>query len=81
MKAYDASYSKPIREHEYKDKDNNKDDDNDKDTDKVPDTSNICYILEILMPQAFQVRWWIPPYARHGHPFTLVTLLILANNN
>ena len=32
MKAYDASYSKIIREHKDKDKDNNKDDNNDKDT-------------------------------------------------
>ena len=55
LKAYDESYSKIIREHKYKDKDNNKDDENNKDTDKVPETSNICYILEILMPQAFQV--------------------------
>ena len=29
MKAYDASYAKIIREHIYKDKDNNKDDDKD----------------------------------------------------
>ena len=45
LKAHDNSYSQIIREHKYKDKDNNKDNDKDKDTDKVPETSNICYIV------------------------------------
>ena len=31
LKAYDESYSKTIREHKYKDKDNNKDNDNEND--------------------------------------------------
>ena len=49
LKAYDASYSKIMRVHIYKDKDNDKD----KDTDKVPEKPNICYIFEILVTYSF----------------------------
>ena len=42
-------YSKIIREHKYKDKDNVNDKDDDKDTYKVPEAPNICYIFEILL--------------------------------
>ena len=57
LKAYDESYSKIIKGHKYKDKDNNKDKDKnkDKDTDKVPEKPNICYIFEILMTYSFQI--------------------------
>ena len=51
MKAFDESYSKIIRGHKYKDKENN----NDKNTDKVPETPDICYIFEILMTHSFQI--------------------------
>ena len=47
LKVYDESYSKNIREHKYKDKDNGKDNDQDKDADKVPEITSICYIFEI----------------------------------
>ena len=55
LKAYDESYSKIIRGHKYKDKDNDKYNDKDKDTDKVPETLNICYVFEILMTHSFQI--------------------------
>ena len=55
LKAYDESYSKIIRGHKYKDKDNDKDNDKDKDTEKVPETPNLCYIFEILMTHSFQI--------------------------
>ena len=55
LKAYDESYSKIIRGHKYKDKDNDKDNDKDKDTEKVPEKPNICYIFEILMTYSFQI--------------------------
>ena len=55
LKAYDERYSKIIRGHKYKDKDNDKDNHKDKDTDKVPETLDICYIFEILMTHSFQV--------------------------
>ena len=59
LKAYDESYSKIIREHKYKDKDNDKandkDKDNDKDTEKVPETPALCYIFEIMMTHSFQI--------------------------
>ena len=55
LKAYYESYSKIIRGHKYKDKDN--DQDNDKDTDKAHEKPNICYIFEILMTYSFQI-WW-----------------------
>ena len=55
LKAYDEGYSKIIREHKYKDKDNDKDNDKDKDTEKVPETPNLCYIFEILMTHSFQI--------------------------
>ena len=48
MKAYDESYSKIIRGHKYKDKDNDKDNNKDKDTDKVPEIPSLSYIFEIL---------------------------------
>ena len=51
LKAYDESYSKVIRGHKYKDKENDKD----KNTDKVPETPDICYIFEILMTHSFQI--------------------------
>ena len=58
LKAYDESYSKIIRGHKYKDKDNDKDNGKDnvkkKDTGKVPETPGICYIFEILMTHSFQ---------------------------
>ena len=59
LKAYDESYSKIIREDEYKykDKDNDKDNTKNKDTEKVPETPNLCYIFEILMTHSFQI-WW-----------------------
>ena len=37
MKAYDANYSKIIKEHKYKDNDKDKHDDTDDDTDKIPE--------------------------------------------
>ena len=40
LKAYDESYSKIMREHKYKE---NEDNDKGKDTDKVSETPNICY--------------------------------------
>ena len=43
LKAYEESYSKIIRDHEDKDKDD------DKDIDKVSETPSICYIFDILM--------------------------------
>ena len=45
------------RGHKYKDKDNEKDNDKDKDkdTEKVPETTNLCYIFEILMTHSFQI--------------------------
>ena len=55
LKAYDESYSKIIRGHKYKDKDNDKDNDKDKDTEKVPEKLYICYIFEILMTYSFQI--------------------------
>ena len=55
LKAHDNSYSKIRRKHKHKDKGNDKDDDKDKDTDKIPETANICYILEILMTHSFQI--------------------------
>ena len=55
LRAYDDNYSKIIRGHKYKDKDNNKDNDKDKGTDKVPEKPNICYIFEILMTYSFQI--------------------------
>ena len=59
LKAYDEIYSKIIRGHKYKDKDNDKDNDKDKDkdkdTEKVPETPNLCYIFEILMTHSFQI--------------------------
>ena len=48
--SYDESYSKVIRGHKYKDKENEKD----KNTDKVPETPDI---FEILMTHSFQI-WW-----------------------
>ena len=55
LKVYDVSYSKMVRGHKYKDKDNDKDNDKDKDTDKVPEKPNIYYIFEILMTYFFQM--------------------------
>ena len=55
LKAYDESYSKVIRGHKYKDKDNDKENNKDKDTDKVPEKHNICYIFEILMTYSVQI--------------------------
>ena len=58
---HDESYSKIIRGHKYKDKDNDKDNykdkdkDKDKDTDKVTQKPNTCYIFEILMTYSFQI--------------------------
>ena len=49
LKAYEDSYSKIIRDHEDRDKDD------DKDTDKVSETPNICYIFELLMTHTFQI--------------------------
>ena len=57
LKAYDESYSRVIREHKYKDKDNDKHNNKDKDTEKVPEKPNLCYIFEILMTHSFQI-WW-----------------------
>ena len=68
---YSESYSKFIRGHKYKDKDNHKDNDKDKEKDKdketteVRETPNICYILEILMTNSFQLWLYIP---HPGHP-------------
>ena len=53
------------REHKYKDKDEYKDNDKDKDTERITESLTVCYIFGILMTQAFQVWWWIPPT---GHP-------------
>ena len=64
LKAYDESYSKVIRGHKYKDKENDKD----KNADKVPETPNICYILEILMTNSFQLWLYIPHPGQCGHP-------------
>ena len=49
LKAYEDSYSKIIRDHEDRDKDD------DKDTDKVSETPNICYIFELLTTHSFQI--------------------------
>ena len=61
LKAYDNSYSKMNREHKYKDKDEYKDKDKDKDAEKITESLTVCYIFGILMTQAFQEWWWIPP--------------------
>ena len=52
------------REHKYKDKDEYKDNDKDKDTERITDSLTVCYIFGILMTQAFQIWWWIPPPVR-----------------
>ena len=46
LRAYDESYSKIIRGHKYKDKDNEKDNDKDKDTDKVPENTTYAIFLK-----------------------------------
>ena len=46
MKAFDESYSKIIRGHKYKDKDNDKDNDKDKDTYKVPENPTYAIFLK-----------------------------------
>ena len=59
LKDNDEGYSKIIREHKYKykdnDKDNDKDNGKDKDTDRVAEVPSICYIFEILMTHSFQI--------------------------
>ena len=64
LKAYDEGYSKIIRGHEYKDKDNDKDNDKDKNTDKVPE--NLTYAI-------FLKSWWLThskcdDISHPGHP-------------
>ena len=49
------------REHKYKDKDEYKDKDKDKDAEKITESLTVCYILWILMTQAFQ-EWCICEY-------------------
>ena len=46
LKAHDESYSKIIRGHKYKDKDNDKDNNKDKDTDKVPGNTTYAIFLK-----------------------------------
>ena len=43
------------KDHKYKDIDNYKDNDKDKDAEKITETQTMCYILGILMTQAFQI--------------------------
>ena len=52
LKAYDESYSKILRQHKYKYKDNDKDKYNNKD--KVTD-KDIRYNFEILMTYSFPI--------------------------
>ena len=52
------------REHKYKD--NNKD--KDKAADRITETLLVCYIFGILMTQAFQEWWWIPPTGQPPQP-------------
>ena len=52
------------RKHKYKDKDEYKDNDKDKDTERITESLTVCYIFGILMTQAFQIWWWIPPPVR-----------------
>ena len=47
LKAYYESYSKIIRGHKYKDKDNEKDNDKDKDTDKVAENTTYAKFLQL----------------------------------
>ena len=61
QKAYDNSYSKMNREHKCKDKDKYNDKDKDKIAERITESLTVCYIFAILMTQAFQVWWWIPP--------------------
>ena len=68
LKAYDNSYSKMNWEHKYKDKDEYKDNDKDKDAERITESLTVCYIFGILMTQAFQVWWWIPPPGQPHHP-------------
>ena len=42
------------KEHKYKDKDEYKDNDKDKDAERIIESLTVCYILGILMTQAFQ---------------------------
>ena len=48
LRAYNESYSKIIREHKYKDKDNDKNNDKDKDTDKVAEKKQHMSQLQVL---------------------------------
>ena len=43
------------KDHKYKDIDNYKDNDKDKDAEKITETQTMCYILGILMTQAFKI--------------------------
>ena len=63
-------YSKILREHKYKDKDNYKDSekDKDKDTHKVPEIPSICYILKSL---------WLTHSKYDDKYLTLVILFML----
>ena len=65
LKAYDESYSKIIRGHKYKDKDNDKDNDKDKDTDKVPENPTYAIFLK---------SWWLTHSKHDDRYFTLVIL-------
>ena len=55
LKAYDNSYSKMKKEQKCKDEDDYKDYDKEKDAKRIIETLGVCYILGILMTQAFQV--------------------------
>ena len=56
------------KEHKYKDKDEYKDNDKDKDTQRITELLTVCYIFGILMTQAFQEWWWIPPPGQPPQP-------------
>ena len=52
------------REHKYKDKNKYKD----KDAERITESLTVCYIFRILMTQAFQVWWQIPPPGQPPQP-------------
>ena len=55
LKAYGNGYSKMKKEQKCKYKDDYKDYDKEKDAKRIIETLGVCYILGILMTQAFQV--------------------------
>ena len=71
------------KEQKCKDEDDYKDYDKEKDAKRIIETLGVCYILGILMTQAFQVWWWKPPLAilvflvTHIFLVALVTHIVL----